>query len=300
MIDLIRLLGLQGELFLLMAAGFYFRRRVLSEEFQRGLTDLLMDLILPCNIITSFQIELTPELLNSSKWVLILSFCVQLISITAGFLLFRRSSAAHLPALKFGMLCSNSGFLGTPVSEGIWGAQGVLLTAIFLIPQRILMWSVGVSYFHEEKDNIVLKLLKNHCIDAVLIGMALMAFQIRLPGILNSAISTFGKCNTGLSMFLIGMIASKIRLRDFVDREILWCCFVRLLVIPAAVLLLCRLTAADAVSVGVNVILTAMPVGGITAMLAARYDRDPEFAVGCVATSTVLSMVTIPLWAMLL
>ncbi len=101
-------------------------------------------------------------------------------------------------------------------------------------------------------------------------------------------------------MFLIGMIASKIRLRDFVDREILWCCFVRLLVIPAAVLLLCRLTAADAVSVGVNVIRTAMPVGGITAMLAARYDRDPEFAVGCVATSTVLSMVTIPLWAMLL
>lgn len=31
--------------------------------------------------------------------------------------------------------------------EGIFGAEGLMLTSIFLIPQRMAMWSVGVSYF---------------------------------------------------------------------------------------------------------------------------------------------------------
>jgi len=300
MIDLAHLLSLQGQLFLLMLTGFFLRRRMLSDAFQSGLTDLLINLILPCNIIMSFQIEMNAALLQAAKWVLILSFAVQLVSIVAAELFYRRCDEGNLPSLKFGTLCANSGFLGTPVAEGLWGAQGVLLTAVYLIPQRIVMWSIGTSYFQKEKSNLALKLLKNPCIDAVIIGMALMVFQIPLPIVLNSAISAFGKCNTGLSMLLIGMIASHIHLRDFINREILLCSAVRLVFLPLASLALCRLAHVDAVSTGAVVVLTSMPVGGITAMLAAKYCRNPEFAVSCVATSTVLSMATIPVWTMLL
>mgnify|MGYP000022590795 FL=1 len=47
----------------------------------------------------------------------------------------------------YGTVCTNAAFLGNAITEGIFGAEGLMLTSIFLIPQRMAMWSVGVSYF---------------------------------------------------------------------------------------------------------------------------------------------------------
>lgn len=45
-------------------------------------------------------------------------------------------------------------------------------------------------------------------------------------------------------------------------------------------------------------LLTAMPAASTTAMLAAKYRRDAPFASELVMSSTLLSMVTIPLVAL--
>lgn len=64
------------------------------------------------------------------------------------------------------------------------------------------------------------------------------------------------------------------------------------------VLLGCRLLGIDALATGVSVILAAMPMGGTTAILAAKYGCDAAFAGKCVAVSTLLSIVTTPLWCL--
>ena len=56
----------------------------------------------------------------------------------------------------------------------------------------------------------------------------------------------------------------------------------------------------DALVTGIIVILSAMPAGSTTAMLAQKYDQDPEFASKMVFLSTLASLVTLPLWAMVL
>ena len=101
-------------------------------------------------------------------------------------------------------------------------------------------------------------------------------------------------------MFLIGMVASKARLKDFFDREILWFSAIRLVLVPFITLMFCRLVRADELAAGMSTLLVAMPAGGTTAVLAAKYDRSPEFAVGCVATTTVLSLFAVPVWGLLL
>lgn len=301
MVDLTNLLNLQGQLFLLLAAGFFFRRYIVGEAFQKGLTSVIIDLILPCNIITSFMIEMDAELLRGSVFTLTASLINQTCSLILASLLFRRCTEENQPVMKYGMLCSNAGFLGTPVAEGIWGTEGILLAAIFLIPQRIFMWTAGLSFFERgSKTNPVLRLLKNPCIDAVFIGFILMVTQWRLPTALDNAVSSFSKCNTGMSMFLIGMVASNIKLKDFVDKEILYLSAVRLIALPFLTLCCCRILHTGALSAGISVILTAMPVGGTTAVLAAKYDQSAEFAAGCVATSTILSLIAIPLWGLIL
>lgn len=297
MVDMQRLLLLQGELFLLMLVGLLFRRKFLGPEFQKGLTDLIVDLVLPCNIVASFQIDAGGETLRSGYTVLLISAAVQAVCGVLAAVLYRRSGPRRA-VLQYGTVASNAGFLGTPVAEGIFGDRGVFLASIFLIPQRIVMWSVGVGYFTHTGDwrSTVRRVCTNPCILAVLLGALLMVLRIGLPPVLEESVEALSRCNTALSMFLIGMILSDLRWRDFLDAEILRFCAVRLLLIPALTLLGCRLLRTDALAAHVAVLLVSMPAAGTTAVLASKYGGDTAFAAGVVAVSTVLSLAAIPLW----
>ena len=50
----------------------------------------------------------------------------------------------------------------------------------------------------------------------------------------------------------------------------------------------------------VSVILTAMPAGSTTSILALQYGCDAPFASACTALTTVLSLAAVPLWCQLL
>ena len=70
---------------------------------------------------------------------------------------------------------------------------------------------------------------------------------------------------------------------------------IRLLLIPAVVFLLTLPLPLDPLARNVSVVLSAMPAGTTTVMLAQKYDRNPQFASKLLVGSTLLSMVTIPL-----
>lgn len=56
----------------------------------------------------------------------------------------------------------------------------------------------------------------------------------------------------------------------------------------------------DPLVTGVSVLLAAMPAGATTSILASKYDSDPEFATKLVVFSTLISMITTPVWSVLL
>lgn len=296
--DFHALLELQGRLFLLMAIGMFLRKKLLGQEFQKGLTDLIVDLILPCSIIGAFSVEPRANLLKSALFTLVLSTLIQAGCAVLAAVLFRRSGDNRRPVLSYGTICSNAGFLGTPVAESVFGEEGVLLASIFLIPQRIFMWTLGVSYFTKGGGHGWKKVFTNPCIIAVFAGTALWAGRIRLPAVLDSTIHSLGACNTGLSMLLIGMLMSGFRWRDLLDPGILRFCAVRLGLLPLLVLVGCRLFHAEELASQVSLLLAAMPAAGTTAVLAAKYGGDARFAAGCITASTFLSLVTIPLWCL--
>lgn len=85
------LLSLQGTIFLLMLAGLVLKKvGIVGEQGQKNMTDLVLNLILPCNIIRSFQIEFSWETMHSFGTILIVSICIQLGCMVLGKLLFGR------------------------------------------------------------------------------------------------------------------------------------------------------------------------------------------------------------------
>ena len=103
-----------------------------------------------------------------------------------------------------------------------------------------------------------------------------------------------------ISMLLIGVVLSEMDFRHLLRADVWGFTAVRLLVVPAIVLLVCRLFQVPYIVTAACTLLSGMPAASLTAVLAARYHGDSELGALLVAVSTILSVVTIPLWFMIL
>ena len=294
---------LMGMMVLLMGAGFLMRKTgIITLEGKKCLTDIILYAILPCNIIKAFSREMEAGFWSTFFMVLLMAVLAQVVSFLLSRLLYRRFDDGEKCVYQYATVCSNAGFLGNPVAEGLYGSIGLLYASVYLIPQRIVMWSAGVSYFTESpsKREVVKKVLKHPCIVAVEIGIVLMVTQIQLPGFLSSAIDNVGGCTTAITMILIGTILTDADMRHILTKTTVLYSFVRLVFIPAVVFAGCWLAGIDSVVAGVSVTLAAMPAGTTTAILAMKYHGDEEFATQCVVLTTLLSVVAIPVWSLII
>ena len=302
MIDMTNLLNLQITIFLLMLAGYILTKTgVLSADARKPLSSLLINFILPCNIITSFMMEFNEQILFDCLAILIVSVCIQISMIFVSKYLYPGTAQQQLPVLRYGTIVSNAGFMGNPIAQGLYGDQGLLYASIYLIPMRAVMWSFGVTCFTGTKGKGVLKKILTHpCIVAVFIGMVLMITQLPLPKGLEQAIRYSGNANTALSMIIIGNILAEVKASEISDRKAWWFCMIRLAVIPVFVLISCNLTGVEELVKQVSVVLAGMPAAATTAILAAKYDSDAHFAAKIVFLSTLLSMLSVPLLCILM
>lgn len=96
------------------------------------------------------------------------------------------------------------------------------------------------------------------------------------------------------------MILADVKLKKMVNFDTLYLSVIRLIIIPLLVWLICTAVQLPSLVTGISVILSSMPVANTTAILAAKYQYDAVFAGNCVVLSTLLSLLTTPLWCMLL
>ena len=81
---------------------------------------------------------------------------------------------------------------------------GVLYTSIFLIPMRIVMWSVGTTYFVAgetvEKKKLIKNVLTHPCLVAIYLGHLCMVTQVQLPSVILNTVKYIGNCNSMLTL----------------------------------------------------------------------------------------------------
>ncbi|MCD8010825.1 MAG: AEC family transporter [Lachnospiraceae bacterium] len=301
--DLSNLLEMQVMLVLLMALGLFLSEIGMIDAAGRTLlTNLVINVLLPCSIVKSFLIDFDMETLRSCLTIFVIAILIQIGTLLLGKILYPRYADRRKKVLQYATICSNAGILGNPVAEAAFGSMGLLYASIYLIPQRTFMWSFGLTYYTEcpSGKELAKKVATHPCIIAAVLGLVLMITQWQLPGFVESTVESLGSANTSISMLLIGSILSGIKWREMIDRDSLYYCFVRLILVPALVFLGCRLAGVDGLVMGVSVLLAAMPAASVTAVLAAKYEKDEAFAARIVALSTILSMVTAPLWCVIL
>ena len=293
----------QGVLFLLMLLGFLLKKKGMINEGNKGLlSDLVINVTLPASIIKAFQIEFNREILQSGLVIFLVAVGIQMGSYLLAAVLYRKVETGHKKVLQYATICSNAGILGNPIAEGIFGSLGLLYASFYLIPQRTFMWSMGLTYFTEAPDrkSLVKKIATHPCILAVVFGIIIMVFQIPLPGVIEQTEKSLAGANTAVSMLFIGSILTGVRFADLWTPLTIYYNIVRLFLVPLLVWLCLLPLGLDELVTGVSVVLAAMPAASVTAIMASKYHCDEVFATKCVVSTTILSMITIPLWCLFL
>ena len=298
-----KLITLQLTMFILMIVGLFLRKKeIITEEGKRCLTDLVINVILPANIIKSFLIEFNSSILMQFLSILLISIGIQILCTFLSNILYKKETAPRRKVLQYGIVCSNAGFLGNPIAEGVFGSMGLSLASIYLIPMRIVMWSAGISFFTESPDRktLIKKVVTHPCIVAAMIGILLMVTQFPLPGFITSPITALSNCNTAASMLVVGTILADVNFKNLIDKTMLSYTGLRLILMPLIVFTACTFLSVDSMVKGVATLLTAMPAGATTAILASKYNGDAPFATKIVVFTTALSLITTFLWGIIL
>ena len=300
--SIVELGSLQLTLFALMLTGAVLKKRgVIDEAGKRCLSDLCINIVIPCNIFKSCLIQFNMDILRSCSLLLLSAVLMQALCLLLNRFLFNRYDPQRKKVLQYCTIVPMSGFLGNPIAEGIYDQVGVLYTSIFLIPMRIVMWSMGTSYFvageGTDKKKVLKNVLTHPCLVAIYLGILCMVTQIQLPSVITETVRYIGNCNSALSMFIVGTILTDVPLRTIFSRDTVLFSVLRLGLLPAAALGLGLLLGLETAPLGVSVLMTGMPAGATAAIFAAKYGSDAPFATRCVVFTTLLSMVTLPLWA---
>jgi predicted permease len=292
-------------LFLIMFVGFIAKKTgIINDAVSKKLSELLLKITNPLLVLSAFQMDFSPDIMNNVLLVFIFAVVANLVSILLGQVLFVRQKNEIKKIMKFTAVYSNCGFMGFPVLESLFGRTGILYGSIYVAVFNIFLWTNGMAIFSSsEKLNrdSIKKIVLNPGIITVLIGIVLFMLSIRLPGPVAEAVDLVGSMTIPLSMLIVGATVAGSRFKElFRGWDIYYITAVRLVLMPLIAFAALKILGFPEMLMAICVLLIAMPAAATTTIFAELYDSDSVFASRVVVFTTLASIVTLPLMMLLI
>ncbi len=291
------------SIFLLILVGYICgKSNILKENAVKSISDIILYISTPAAILQAFSTETkTLEKSLNLLYIFLIAVFVHVISIFIAKLLVRNRDRSTQKVLIFAAVFSNCGFMSFPLQKAILGDIGVFYGAMYVVVFNIFIWSYGAVMMSGDKRFISLKkILLNSTVIATVLSIILYLLQIRLPELVGSAVTHLSNLNTPLPMIIVGYYLSCAGItRAFTDHHIYLITVLRLIFIPAVLLGIMILLNIRGVPLAACIIASSAPTAAITAVFATKFGRDYTAGVNSVTVTTLLSMLTMPLFIML-
>lgn len=286
-------------MFAIAGIGVMLRRRgVITDPVIKGLSDIVTLATNPALLISVTQYEYTPRTLVNFLHVLWMGTVTLAFVMVAVYALCRRQDERTRPVVALVSALPNAGFMGLPIIRAMYGADGALYLAAIIVAFNLVIWTVGIALI--DRSRFTLRRMFNPGFIASLIGMALFLLNVNLPDFLDAPLDSLAAVNTPLAMLVLGARLKLPDARSLASGNSLLIAAVKLAAMPLIALGLSAAFHLDPVASGALVIASAMPSAIMGQMVAEQYDRDAALAAQSVSVTSVLSLATIPLIAMLL
>ncbi len=293
-------MGKVAVMLILIALGCLITRKgMLTEKGAAEMTTLLIKIVTPCLIVNSFLDSGGDLEVNELLLAVGVSSLAIFLAMGISYLFFRKEAPERKKVLRFATIYSNAGFMGLPLIQAIVGDKGVVYGSFFIVVFNVICWTHGYRMMSGGKLNMRAAVL-NPGVIGLLFGLPIYFFKLSLPAVITEPVGFLAGLNTPLSMLVIGSYVARVSLKSFVsDISVYKTAFLRLILAPGLYLLILLLIRPGPELFVSSVIQAAAPVAANTVLFAVEYGCDSELASKSVAVSTVLSVITIPVFTIL-
>ena len=270
---------------------------LIDEETNKKLSAFLLLLVNPLVIFISYQRPFEVALLKGLFIAIGLSVLTFAINLLVTHTLYFKKDGKIEAIEKYACIYSNSGFIGIPLIQGVFGSEGVFYLTAFLTVSNLLMWTHGVMVMSGVKDrSLIKKAFLAPAFLATITGFITFLLKVEMPRVLMQPLEILGGTNTALAMIIAGVTISKANIGKIVKvMRVYKVCLIRLIVIPFLMIGIFSLTSYPKTIIGTIIIAAACPIAANIILFAYRYDRDSLYASELFVASTIFSLATMPL-----
>ena len=281
-------------MFLMMAVGILlFKTKRLDNQGAAQMANVALYVAGPAITITAFATTFDAEKLVAGGLCMLLTVLFTLGSATIGWLVYRDRQRIS----QMGIMISNMGFMGIPLVQAVLGEEYVFYVSACIAAQIPITFTYGIWLISQDKSEVSPKrILSNPAIIAVFVGVALFFASIELDGIAKATASGLSGLNTGLAMIVLGSYLAQADLRGILRNKNLYLThFIRLVVVPLIIVAILWVMPLSTPIKLTLLIAFAAPSGTVTAIFPQMFNKDYRFGAGLVSSSTLLSLLTMPI-----
>ena len=294
-----------AELFLMILMGYIIvKTGLLKGEDSTVISKIVLYLVIPCVIINAFQVDYTSEKVKELLLVFAASVLLQVILLAAVWGAGKVLKLNEVEATS--IYYSNSGNLIVPLVTFILGKEWVLYGCVFMSVQLVFLWTHGKNAISREGKWDWKKIVFNVNMISVFAGVVLFFTKIRLPEIVDQALSSVGSMIGPASMIVTGMLIAEMNLRNiFENVKVYFISFLRLVVIPVISLAILKISGLvnihpDGKKLLLIVFLAVItPSASTITQMCQVYGNDSKYASAINVMTTLLSIITMPLMVLL-
>lgn len=317
-------------LFTFIACGFILRKTGLTgPDFAKSLTVLIIYLAQIPMYIEGYIAPFDRKVFTGLCAMVVITLVIHAIFYFAAKFIFRRSPEDIRRVLTFGVIFSNAGYMGLPLISDVLGPDFIIYATVYLFGYNAFAYTVGRVIYTEDKKYVsVRKIFLNPVVIPIMIGI--IVYLTGIGGwickvtavdasgalirndfvgntfrIIMNVIKSLKGIVAPASMIIVGVRLAEVDFRSaFSNKHTYFFLGTRLLLFPLLAWAVLRPFVALGVIPGellaVTLIVASTPTAAMTSMFAELYDSNRQYAGMLVAISTLCSIVTMPVAALLL
>jgi hypothetical protein len=303
-----------GQMLVLLAmmliGAFVYKKGWLGEEGAANISKIVVNIFNPILVISGVLGDTASisqsKIIGNIKLVILYYVIAMVFGVVLAWVLHPPKSRRSLFVLM--ATFSNLGFMGIPVAKSLYGNEGVVYVAFYVLLYNIIVYTYGMALARRaarEKNGTdsepvgigeSLKRMINPGVIASLLALVIFAVGIKMPSPVVSLCEYIGNATIPLSMMLIGVSIAKSDLRSYLkDLRMYAFILLRMVALPVATALVMRNMGFDSVVFGVFIIELAMPIGSIIGLFAKECGADDAYCMKGTVLSTLASIITIPI-----
>lgn len=291
-----------AELFIMILLGFILvKSSLLTKHDSKVLSTIALYIVTPCVIINAFQVQYSQDVKNGIILSFLAAIIVHIIYIVIARLLGKVYTLNGVE--KATIIYTNAGNLIIPLVQALLGKEWVVYTTGYILVSTVFIWTHGRMLICEETGFNGKELLKNVNVIASIIGILMFALKIQLPSLITETMDSMSATIAPISMIVAGMLIAGMDVKDCLKNKRLYIIiFLKMIVFPCFALILLKFTNLSSMAKNGDMILlisllaSVAPTAASVTQIAQIYDADSEYASAYYFITTLLCILTMPIF----